>query len=624
MQKISIYIETVFKLGIWNVIYVLWYRASIKTGIRKRRFSIKNIESDQDYFLSNNTIKTSDFPQEWKKPIIDEADKIISGQVKYYSYHWKEIGSPPNWFLNTFNGKEFPNTYLHWTKLPDFSEEIGDIKNIWEVSRFDWVITLARAYKISGDVKYLNTINSWLKDWAKNNPLNSGPNWKCGQEASIRVFNLINAGLILNQEFEPTKELASIIYLHLERINGNILYSIAQDNNHGTSEAAALFIGGAWLMKIDTIAYPEASFYASKGRKWLENRVEKLIETDGGFSQHSINYHRVVLDTLSYCEIWRNKLGQPSFSHHFYDKAKAATSWLFLLTDTVTGHAPNFGSNDGALLNNLHSADYRDFSPSVQLASAIFLKSLKYNEGVWNESLWWLTKESLNFEFQLPKKENKVLSSGYVKLSGSNSWGLLRFPYFKFRPSHNDVFHFDLWHKGENILCDAGSYSYNPPIKERTIDLKSVKHHNTVCFDDNEQMPKLSRFLLGKWLKVHTVGDIKSSPNGSISWEGSYFDNYKNIHQRKIVAENNIWIIEDTLEGNFNHAIIGFNINTLDCVLDKNKLSSPFGVFVLPKHTVSSINETYISEYYFRKRKVTRLNIKVSKPGKYKTIINLN
>ena len=39
-----------------------------------------------------------------------------------------------------------------------------------------------------------------------------------------------------------------LVYIHLKRIESTISYAIAQDNNHGTSEAAALFIGGSWLL----------------------------------------------------------------------------------------------------------------------------------------------------------------------------------------------------------------------------------------------------------------------------------------------------------------------------------------------------------------------------------------
>jgi len=622
LTKLFLYIKLLFKLGIGNVLYIFWYRVTLKSGFRKQWFPIRTFQTNREVFIPSK-VKT-DFPEKWKKTLIEDADKILTGKIRYYAYHWKQIGNPPDWHLNPFDNSRYPNSTNHWTRLPDFHPETGDIKNIWEASRFDWLITLARAYRISGNNHYLTTINNWVKDWVNKNPLNIGPNWKCGQEASIRVINLMNTSLILNQNTKPTQELTNLIKSHLERISSNFLYSIVQDNNHGTSEAAALFIGGAWLEKNDPINSSKARIYVRKGRKWLENRVCKLIEKDGSFSQHSVNYHRLMLDTLSFCEIWRKKLMYPAFSSNFYSRAKAATNWLFQITDINSGLAPNFGANDGTLLNNLNSVNYRDFRPTIRLANASFFTTFQFFKNIKDESLWWLNQDSNKNNDKTAIKLNEVLPSGYVHLHGLSSWALLRFPYFRFRPSHNDVFHFDLWHNGNNILCDAGSYSYNPPIEESTINLKSVKHHNAVSFDGNEQMLKLSRFLLGKWLKVHAVGNIETQSSGTISWKGSYFDNYKNKHQRKIVVENNIWIIEDTLEGNFKDAIIGFNINTLDCVLEKNKLTSPFGAFVLPEQSESSINETYISEYYFQKRKITRLNIRVSKPGKYKTIFNLN
>ena len=38
---------------------------------------------------------------------------------------------------------------------------------------------------------------------------------------------------------------------------------------------------------------------------------------------------------------------------------------------------------------------------------------------------------------------------------------MLRLPTYNFRPAHADPLHFDLWSNGENILRDAGTFSYN-------------------------------------------------------------------------------------------------------------------------------------------------------------------
>ena len=82
-------------------------------------------------------------------------------------------------------------------------------------------------------------------------------------------------------------------------------YAIGQDNNHGTSEAAALFVGGSWLA---VHGDPSAGEIAARGRTMLEERVERLVASDGSFSQYSVNYHRLLLDTLSITEWWRREL----------------------------------------------------------------------------------------------------------------------------------------------------------------------------------------------------------------------------------------------------------------------------------------------------------------------------
>ena len=124
--------------------------------------------------------------------------------------------------------------------------ELEDIKTVWEASRFDWAISFAQLAS-QGDLKSLDQLNIWLDNWCEKNPPYFGLNWKCGQEASIRVIHLAIVAVILGQDKRPLPNLIELIKTHLLRIAPTIRYAIAQDNNHGTSEAAALFVGGAWL-----------------------------------------------------------------------------------------------------------------------------------------------------------------------------------------------------------------------------------------------------------------------------------------------------------------------------------------------------------------------------------------
>src|SRR5690606_3787232 len=93
----------------------------------------------------------------------------------------------------------------------------------------------------------LDRLNAWLADWLAANPPYRGPNWKCGQESSLRLLHLAAAAIVLDQSGRPLPGLLDLVALSLRRIAPTRAYAIAQNNNHGTSEAAALFVGGSWL-----------------------------------------------------------------------------------------------------------------------------------------------------------------------------------------------------------------------------------------------------------------------------------------------------------------------------------------------------------------------------------------
>ena len=612
LKKTLLYIDVIRRLGFFNVAYIAWYRFSLKAGIRRTWFPQRALPAADGYFLPCSP--RQDYPEAWKASLLEAADKIVEGNVRYYACHWKAVGSPPDWFLNPFNGAHYPDTQLHWIRLADFHPAVGDIKNVWEASRFEWVSTLSRACAATGKEIYVTTLNAWLQNWAKKNPLNTGPNWKCGQEAAIRVFSLINAALILHQADKPAAALTDLVYEHLGRIAGNTGYAIAQDNNHGTSEAAGLFIGGGWLAYIDKARYPRAEKFARQGRRLLENRVKKLIEDDGSFSQHSVTYHRVLLDTLIFVEHWRRKIGADSFSATFYQRAKAALHWLFMLTDAQSGNAPNLGANDGAMLLHTHACDYRDFRPSIQTASVLLYNQKCFKNGPWDEPGFWFGLSGKEAEVSDCRRESEVFPGGYVVMVGRESWGMIRFPMYRFRPGHNDVFHFDLWYRGVNICRDAGSYSYNPEEASDGAYFHSVKAHNTIGFDDNEQMPRLGRFLLGQWIQADHVGAVERGDNGSQSWTGAYRDYRGNRHQRTILWKEDEWLIEDSFSGAFAKADSMYRLVPGSYRREGNTVSASWGkIKVSGSDFEIKMSGGLESLYYWQKQPVDTLIVHAGK-----------
>lgn len=520
---------------------------------------------------------------------------------------------PPDWFSAQDSDVRAVSDQPWWT-IPDFSPEVGDIKKVWEASRFDWVIVLAQRASL-GQVEDLEKLNLWLSDWVAKNQPYKGVNWKCGQEASIRVMHLLLAALILGQENEATEGLQSLVRLHLKRIAPTIGYAIGQANNHGTSEAAALFIGGSFL------GGKQGSCWAKLGRHWLENRAEILIGLDGTFSQYSVNYHRVMLDSYSFAEVWRRQSQMPEFSKQLSERMIAATKWLNQMTDKDTGNAPNLGANDGAQLIALTSCDYRDYRPSVQLAETLFSNQRAYETGPWDQQLYWLGLKPAKIQTDA-LQSTTMDAGGFHILRADKAVAYLRYPRFRFRPSQADALHCDFWLNGKNILRDAGTFSYNVSEQD-TAYFNGAVAHNTIEFDNRDQMPRLGRFLFGGWLKSEQVQAV-SKQAGKVSAAAAYRDKWQAYHHRALELTEKSLVITDKVSGFKSKAILRWRLCSGDWKLTDNTLSNgeiKLDIFATTEICNITLTAGYESRYYLQKTSLPVLEITVDKPGNIVTNI---
>lgn len=541
-------LRTYLRLGISNIARVAVYRLALKSGLHPVQ-SARAPAALGKFF---------------RKPPLNQtpppANTKWNESIWWFSWYGKARPvSPPDWFNNPFSETPSLPAELDWWQISDFNS--GDIKGIWELSRFDWAVAWATV-AARGDADALARLDTWVSNWAQSNPPYKGPNWKCGQEASIRVMHLITTAWILGQDRSPEQGLVDLITAHIQRIAPTMSYAIGQQNNHGTSEAAALFIGGSFLIGHD----PRAENWARKGRRLLEELGQNLIESDGSFCQYSVTYHRVMLDTYSLAEAWRQHLNLPLFSTELLKRLSAATRWLRTMTDVNSGDAPNIGANDGALLIQLTDSDYRDFRPCVQLAAALFENIDAYGAGPWTAPLRWFGVQ--DGKHSLEPDSMSFDEGGYHVLHNGKAMAVLRYPRFRFRPSQADALHLDFWHDGINLLRDAGTFSYNATGAEW---FSTSSAHNTIVFDERNQMPRLGRFLLGQWLKAEMVESVRVDST-EISAAAAYSDADGAYHRRDVTLTPNGLICRDTVSGSFDKAVLRWRLAPGQWSFNGNKL----------------------------------------------------
>ena len=598
-MSLMVKVQTALALGLFNLFGVFKYRIGVKTGLNPVQKLKAQMPSGQ-FFATDSDLCTVSAP----------------ASINAFGYlNYPLNGEYPNWFFSALTQHSFQDINKPWYAIPDFDEKVGDIKGIWEASRFDWLLRFVLKAKAENNNQALNLLDDWLNDWCEKNPAYMGPNWKCGQEASIRVMHLITALIGLNALHKIHANVLALIELHLQRIEPTINYAIAQDNNHGTSEATALFIGGELLHRIKP--NKKYQMWAKLGRKWLENRANKLIMQDGGFSQYSVNYHRVMLDSYCLAEVIRQHLNLRKFSKKLYQQMAKATDWLYILTQE-NGDTPNLGANDGARLMPVSQTDYRDFRPTVQLSSTLFHQHSFYQKsGDYDQSLAFFGINKINkINFNLPVKNKKFSHSGLITAEHQDFFIAFKLPVFKFRPSQCDALHIDLWWKGQNILRDGGTYSYNSTSEDLDY-FSGVASHNTVQFDQHLQMPRLSRFLFGAWLRPI---DLTYQPD---QFSCGYQDHWHAQHQRTIkLLDMQIKVI-DKVAGFKEQAILRWRLCPDEWHLNGNTLSN--GKIQIEISAYSDLSITLIegeeSRYYYQKTKLPVLEVRTLKPTTIFTVI---
>lgn len=269
-------------------------------------------------------------------------------------------------------------------------------------------------------------------------------------------------------------------------------------------------------------------------------------------------------------EVWRLKHGLVPFSSAFLHRAQAASRWLATMVNSSTGDAPNIGANDGARLLPLTDTAYRDFRPSVQLATVLFSGERAYSgTGEWDLPLHWLNVD-IPEEVASTPDSRLFDDGGYAVLKQGRCFVLLRYPRFRFRPSQADALHLDLWRDGACLLGDAGSYSYNTAVRWLSY-FPGTASHNTVQFDGRDQMPRLSRFLFGDWLRTSAVEPLKSQVQ-SQECGASYTDARGATHRRHVAVNDNHLTITDELSGFIKTAVLRWRLQPGEWVVQESRL----------------------------------------------------
>ncbi|QUW21251.1 alginate lyase family protein [Sporosarcina sp. Marseille-Q4063] len=474
---------------------------------------------------------------------IIEADDILQHKFNYFSKHVIDFEAI-DWHYSPFTKKNSPDKQ-HWTEIGDLSSDFGDIKWIWELSRFTFVYPLCRAYVITGDEKYASAFWSMFEDFIQHNPPELGVNYKCGQEMSFRIMAWTFGLNTFFNSTETTDErlelMMKAIYHHADHVEKHFDFALKSvKNNHSLSEAAGMYTAGIVFPFFDL-----SSKWVNKGKKYIQSEANWQIYDDGSYIQHSFNYQRLAIQDLT----WVVRLGQingDKFEGEFMGKFEKTVEFLYQMQNPVDGRLPNYGMNDGAYIHPFTSREYLDYRPALQAAWLTLTGSRLYEVPKVDEIAIWLGLET-DRQCSLPDRESNLFKDGgYATLRNDDQFAMIRCATFKHRPVQADMLHVDFWHGEHNILADAGTFSYNTS-PEYLLYFNGTASHNTLMLNDRDQMTKASRFIWLNWTKSKVLSFTKVE-NATI-FEGEHYGYSPVTHRRGVYQLQDVLIIVDDLLG---------------------------------------------------------------------------
>ncbi|MGH9431140.1 MAG: alginate lyase family protein [Terriglobia bacterium] len=496
--------------------------------------------------------------------IVERAERICAHRFDLLGYESLEYGRHIDWSLDPVHGKRAPLRPWYQIRFLDFCE-VGDHKVIWELSRHQHLVTLAKAWNLTGDERFGAELFAQWYDWLKANPYPRGINWASSLEVAFRSLSwLWIRALVKGQSRVPAqfpKNMLRALALSARHINRQ-LSTYSSPNTHLLGEAVALFFIGTLCPSLKS-----ADHWQRLGWEIILREAKRQVRPDGWYFEQSSYYHVYALDFLLHARILAGRNGIPAPPE--FDSI--LTRMLEILAALAqAGSIPAFGDDDGG----------RVFDPArnqpAHLADPLATGAVLFNNsqfkaaarGLREEALWLLGPEAAARFEAIPSvgaglQSRRFAESGIHILAESQPYAqqmtIDAGPQGSGNGGHGhaDALSAHLSIDGRDWLVDPGAYCYICPDGNRDA-FRGTPAHNTLDVDGLNQADGAGPFA---WQRLPQV-KLEAWVTGERFdlFAGSH-DGYRRLaqpvlHRRTVLhVKSSFWLVRDGVEGVGEHAL---------------------------------------------------------------------
>jgi hypothetical protein len=493
--------------------------------------------------------------------LVGEADEICQHRFRLLGYENLDYGADIDWHLDAVHGKRAP--LKPWFKIQflDF-DEVGDHKITWELNRHQHLVTLAKAWRLTGQEKYVvELVKQWYA-WQIANPYPIGINWGSSLEVAFRSLSWIWAGaLIAGCPVVP--ETFKTDLLNALALNGRYiekyLSTYFSPNTHLLGEAVALFFIGTLCPQIES-----GERWRSEGWRIVLQEAERQVRSDGVYFEQSLYYHVYALDFFLHARLLaaRNGMEIPASFDQVLGKMLNV-----LRAVSQTGPPDSFGDDDGGRLFNPRRNRAEHLIDPLAIGAAMFQREeLKASAKLTEESIWLFGERGVSF---LAKGQSAPLTIAsvsfpaggiYVMASSGKSEQQMAIDAGPQGIGHSGHGHADALSvrislNGGRWLVDPGAFGYMG--KERNL-FRGTEAHSTLRVDGVDQAVPEGPFA---WSSLPTVQVDRWIEGKTFTLFAGNHTGYSRLpdpvlHRRFIVhLHDSFWLVRDVVEGRETHPL---------------------------------------------------------------------
>lgn len=523
-------------------------------------------EVEPSFFFEENQIPATVDVLKRRKPvqveeILSRAERICQHRFDLLGYRDLDYGTEIDWHADPVHGKRSPRRPFHSIRYLDF-EQVGDVKVTWELNRHQHLVTLAKAYRLSGNEKFATELFDQWKHWWRENPYPVGVNWTSSLEVAFRslswlwIYFLLKDSKVCPVWFRAEwLQAIGISGRHIERY----LSTYFSPNTHLLGEGVALFFIGTVCPELKS-----AADWKQRGWKIVLQELERQVQSDGLHFEQSVYYHVYALDFFLHARILasRNGMAIPKDLDRTLIKMLDA---LYLLGRA--GVPPKLGDDDGGRLFDPQRNFGEHLLDPLSTGAVLFQRSdFKSLAGdIREETLWLLGAEAADRFDELPPAEPSresvaLSSSGLYLMAGSNPSQQLVIDAGhqgagNAGHGHADALSVCISRNGHCLMIDPGTCEYLGDGPERN-NFRGTSAHNTMRVDGLDQADPQNPFA---WKNLPTTTVERWITGETFDYFVGSHDGYRRlnspvVHRRFIFSlKSGMVLIRDVAEGRDEH-----------------------------------------------------------------------